>query len=151
MSLSRPIIALLAAFQPVFTRLTWQKAMVLLVGALLTRSWRTVTVALPQMRLEDSPQFSEYHQVLNHAQWSPLQLSWCLLNLFVTLPCMQWPLGPTLFCPVPEMLVLDISTSNQYPLLRAMANRDSLGKDSDLSFCRLSCLTESSPTVSNSR
>jgi hypothetical protein len=83
MSLPEPIIALLASFQPIFTNPTWQKAMVLLAGTLLARGRRTVTIALRQMGLEDSPQFSNYHHVLNRARWSSLQLSRCLLNLLV--------------------------------------------------------------------
>lgn len=80
MSLPEPIITLLASFQPVFTNPTWQKAMVLLVGTLLARGRRTVTVALRQMGLAESPQFSTYHHLLNRASWSPMQLSRCLLR-----------------------------------------------------------------------
>lgn len=83
MSLPEPIIALLASFQPVFTHPTWHKAMVLLVGTLLARGRRTVTVALRQMGLEKSPHFSKYHHLLNRARWSPLQLSRCLLNQLI--------------------------------------------------------------------
>ncbi len=35
------------------------------------------------MGLAESPQFSKYHQMLNRARWSPLQLSQCLLNMLV--------------------------------------------------------------------
>ena len=73
MSLPEPIIALLASFQPVFTTPTWQKMLVLLIGTLLARGRRTVTVALRQMGLEQSPQFSIYHHLLNRARWSPMQ------------------------------------------------------------------------------
>src|SRR5215472_3207881 len=59
MSLPEPIIALLAAFQPVFTTPSWQKMLVLLIGTLLARERRTVTVALRQMGLEQSPQESQ--------------------------------------------------------------------------------------------
>jgi len=76
-----PIIALLASFKPVFTTPTWQKALVLLVGTLLDRGRRTVTVALCQMGLEETPHFSKYHHLLNRARWSPMQLSRCLLCL----------------------------------------------------------------------
>lgn len=83
MSLPEPIIALLASFQPVFTTPTWQKALVLLVGTLLARGRRTVTVALRQMGLEETPHFSKSHHLLNRARWSPMQLSRCLLCLLV--------------------------------------------------------------------
>jgi len=84
MSLPEPIIALLASFQPVFTNPTWQKVLVLLMGTLLVRGRRTVTVALRLMGLEQSPHFSKYHHLLlNRARWSPLQLSRCMLNVLV--------------------------------------------------------------------
>jgi hypothetical protein len=83
MSLPEPIIALLASFQPVFTHPTWQKALVLLVGTLLARGRRTVTVALRHMGLEETANFSTYHHLLNRARWSPMQLSRCLLGLLV--------------------------------------------------------------------
>ncbi len=40
---------------------------------------------------------------------------------------------------------------SHYPSLRAIANGGSLGENSDLAFCRFSCLAGSSPTVSHSR
>ena len=83
MSLPEPIIALLASFQPVFTNPTWEKAMVLLMGTLLARGRRTVTVALRQMGLEETLHFSKYHHVLNRASWSLMELSRCLLHLLV--------------------------------------------------------------------
>jgi hypothetical protein len=83
MSLPEPIITLLASFQPVFTNPTWQKVLVLLIGTLLARGRRTVTVALRQVGLEQSPHFSTYHHLLNRARWSPMQLSRCMLNVLV--------------------------------------------------------------------
>lgn len=83
MSLPEPIIALLASFQPVFTNPSWQKAMVLLVGTLLAHGRRTVTVALRQMGLAETANFSSYHHLLNRARWSPMHLSRCLLGLLV--------------------------------------------------------------------
>ncbi len=46
MSLPLAIIAVLAHFEPVFTRATWRKALVLCMGTLLARGRRTVAVAL---------------------------------------------------------------------------------------------------------
>ncbi len=83
MSLPEPIIALPASFQPVFTNPTWQKVLVLHIGTLMARGHRTVTVALRQMGLEQSPKFSKYHHLLNRARWSPLHLSRCMLNVLV--------------------------------------------------------------------
>ncbi len=69
MSLPEPIIALLAAFQPAFPTPTWNKVLVLLIGTLLARGRRTVTVALRQMGLQQSTQES---QVSPSAQSSAL-------------------------------------------------------------------------------
>jgi hypothetical protein len=49
MSLSSPIITVLAHFQPLFTAPTWKKGVTLLIGMLLARGRRTVTAALRQM------------------------------------------------------------------------------------------------------
>jgi len=60
------------------------KAQVLLIGAILTPGKRVVTEALRVMGLSESRQFAQYHQVLNRAVWSPLQLAQVLLNLLIT-------------------------------------------------------------------
>ena len=84
MSLPNPIIQILTHFQPAFTRPTWNKALVLVVGTLLARGRRTVTVALKQMGLHDEAHFTLFHQVLNRANWSCLTLSRLLLQLLVS-------------------------------------------------------------------
>ena len=84
MSLPNPIIQVLQHFRPAFTRPTWSKAMVLVVGTLLARGRRTVTAALKQMGLHDERDFSLFHQVLNRASWSCLTLSRLLLQLLVS-------------------------------------------------------------------
>ena len=83
MSLPRPIIAVLAPFEPLFTAPTWKKVMTLLVGTLLARGRRTVTAALRQMGLQMNAQFSVFHHVLNRARWSPLAVSRRLLQVLV--------------------------------------------------------------------
>lgn len=84
MSLPNPIIQVLQHFRPVFTRPTWDKALVLVVGTILARGRRTVTAALKQMGLHDEPDFTLFHQVLNRASWSCLILSRLLLQLLVS-------------------------------------------------------------------
>jgi DDE superfamily endonuclease len=84
MSLPTPIIQVLQHFRPAFTRPTWSKAMVLVVGTLLARGRRTVTAALKQMGLHDEQDFSLFHQVLNRASWSCLTVSRLLLQLLVS-------------------------------------------------------------------
>ncbi len=83
MSLPSPIITVLAHFEPLFTAPTWKKVVILLVGTLLARGRRTVTAALRQMGLEMDTHFSGFHQVLNRARWSPLEVSRRLLQVLV--------------------------------------------------------------------
>src|SRR5260370_30730144 len=64
MPLPEPVITFPAHFQATFTSPTWQKAVGLLVGTLLTRGLRTVTIALRRMGLQEMPQFSNYHHLL---------------------------------------------------------------------------------------
>src|SRR5438552_323942 len=84
MSLPDPIIQILLHFRPVFTRPTWHKVLVLVVGTLLARGRRTVTAALNQMGLQDNEDFTLFHQVLNRASWSCLGMSRLLLQLLVS-------------------------------------------------------------------
>src|SRR5438874_5024301 len=83
MSLPRPIITVLADFEPLFTAPTWKKFVILVVGTLLARGRRTVTAALRQMGQQMNGQFSLFHQVLNRARWSPLEVSRKLLQVLV--------------------------------------------------------------------
>src|SRR5438876_4483745 len=83
MSLPRPIITILAHFEPLFTAPTWKKVVILFVGTVLARGRRTVTAALRQMGLQMDPHFSGFHQVLNRARWSPLAVSRRLLQVLV--------------------------------------------------------------------
>jgi hypothetical protein len=69
---SPEIIQLLQAFSPAFTRPTFQKAQVLVYGAILAPGKRTVTAALRVLGLEHTSNFGKYHRVLNQASWSPL-------------------------------------------------------------------------------
>src|SRR3989454_5738108 len=79
MSLPRPIITILAHFEPLFTAPTWKKVMILLVGT----DARTVTAALRQMGRQMDTHFSGFHQVLNRARWSLLAMSRRLLQVLV--------------------------------------------------------------------
>lgn len=81
MPCSDPIIALLAPFRPLFTAPTWKKMLTLLRGTLLARGRRTVTAALWQTGHQQDPHFSAFHQALNRARWSPLEVSRQLLTL----------------------------------------------------------------------
>ena len=83
MSVPSSIIAVLAHFEPLFTAPTWKKVLILLLGTLLARGRRTVTAALRQMGQQMNAQFSGFHQVLNRARWSPLEVSRRLLQVLV--------------------------------------------------------------------
>ena len=84
MSLPSPIIAVLTDFQPLFTAPTWKKVVTLLIGTLLARGRRTVTAALRQMGQQMDGRFSLFHQVLNRARWSSLEVSRHLLHVLVS-------------------------------------------------------------------
>ena len=79
LTLPDAIISVLQPFSTLFRDRTWSKAQLLLVGAILAPRKRTVTSALPVMGLSDDAGFAKYHQVLNRAVWSPLQMSRVLL------------------------------------------------------------------------
>ena len=83
--LSLPIAfsSAIGVFAPVFSRPVWQHVKVLLTGAVLAPSQRTVTAILRMMGRSAAPDFQTYHRVLNRAVWSPLTASRLLLRLFV--------------------------------------------------------------------
>lgn len=59
------------------------KAQTLWMGTILAPGKRTVTAALRVMGLQGEEKFAQYHQVLNRAVWSPLDLAQTLLELLV--------------------------------------------------------------------
>jgi len=81
--LPRPIIKVLHPFAAVFRERTWERAQVLLVGAILAPGQRTVTAALRIMGLSHEPHFQNYHRVLSRATWSARRLSELLLMLLL--------------------------------------------------------------------
>jgi hypothetical protein len=83
MPLPLAIVRILNEFRPAFQTRTWSKVVVLVVGSLLARGRRTVTVALRLTGHQDDAHFSHFHQVLNRAHWSPLELSGLLLQVLV--------------------------------------------------------------------
>jgi DDE superfamily endonuclease len=83
MSPTDPITTVLQEFETVFSRPTWCKVQVLLIGTLLARGRRTVAAALRQMGLQEATSFSLYHHVLSRARWSALEVSRRLLHLLV--------------------------------------------------------------------
>lgn len=70
-------------FAPYFSNLVWQRAQVLLVGAILAPGQRTVAAALRIVGLSAERQFQTYHRVLNRAAWSSWALSRVLLGVLI--------------------------------------------------------------------
>src|SRR5512135_400430 len=86
------IIALLAAFAPLFSDRAWNKAQVLAVGAILATGHRTVCSALRVMGLSRERHFTNYHRVLNRDAWSCLASGQVLLGLIVAVLPRDWPI-----------------------------------------------------------
>ena len=83
LTLPDAIVAVLAPFATVFTNPTWQKAQLLMVGAILATGQRTVAAALRVMGRSDQDDYSRYHEVLNRAVWSPRETARILLLLLI--------------------------------------------------------------------
>lgn len=83
MFLPAEIIPVFECFAPAFTEPTYKKALILVIGTLLSKGRRTVTSALRAMGLEQESGWSKYHHVLNRAEWSGLAVSRILLLLLV--------------------------------------------------------------------
>lgn len=77
------IIAILAAFAPLFSARTFASVQVLVTGAILTPGGRTITNALRAMGLAKEKHFQNYHRVLNRAVWSSRRAAKVLLRLLV--------------------------------------------------------------------
>jgi len=82
-SLPAEIIVVLVPFAQLFSERVWLRAQVLVLGALLVPGKRTVSSCLRVMGLAWEGHFTNYHRVLNRAQWSALQASQILLGLLV--------------------------------------------------------------------
>lgn len=76
-------VAIIIAFQPLFSKPVFDHATVLLIGAILTPGVRTVTAALRMMGLSQTMHFQNYHRVLNRARWSAREASQILLSLLL--------------------------------------------------------------------
>jgi hypothetical protein len=83
-SLPAEMIVLLAPFAQLFSDRVWLQAQVLVVGAMLAPGNRTVSSCLRVVGLAGESHFTNYHRVLNRAQWSMLQAGKILLGVLVT-------------------------------------------------------------------
>jgi DDE superfamily endonuclease len=82
-SLPPEMIVLLAPFAQLFSARVWLHAQVLVLGAILVPGKRTVSSCLRVMGLAWERHFTNYHRVLNRAQWSALQAGKILWGLIV--------------------------------------------------------------------
>jgi hypothetical protein len=70
-------------FREGFTAPTWEHALVLIVGSILTPGRRTVAAALRVMGLEPAADFTNYHRVLNRNRWSGSWVARCPFRVLV--------------------------------------------------------------------
>ncbi len=77
------IVPILSPFATLFTNPTWQRAQLLLVGAILTTGQRTVAAALRVMGRSNQDDYARYHEVLNRAVWSSRAAARILLLLLL--------------------------------------------------------------------
>lgn len=87
------MVAILAHFAPLFSHRVWSHAQPLALGAILATGRRTVTAALRILGLEHEAHFTNYHRVLNRAEWSARAAGRILLGLIVAalIPA-DWPI-----------------------------------------------------------
>jgi hypothetical protein len=92
MDLPPEMVAVLAAFAPLFSDRVWIKAQTLAVGAILATGNRTVCSALRIMGLSHERHFTNYHRVLNRDAWSCLAAGQVMLALIVAVIPHDWPI-----------------------------------------------------------
>jgi hypothetical protein len=78
------IILVLAPLAPLCSRRVWCHARLLLLGAILTPSARTVTAALRVLGLATERRFTNDQRVLHRARWSTRQAGRILLGVLIT-------------------------------------------------------------------
>ncbi len=89
-SLPPEMIVVLAPFAQPFSDRVWRQAQVLVLGAILAPGKRMVSSCLRVMGLAWEGHFTNYHRVLNRAQWSTLQASKVLLGIVNLFALMQY-------------------------------------------------------------
>lgn len=84
-SLSRNILSFLLPFSVLFSKPSWKKALILLLGTLICTGRRTVCSALRAMGLSDEAGFAKFHHLLNRAEWSSLRAAKILFFMLLVL------------------------------------------------------------------
>jgi DDE superfamily endonuclease len=86
------MVAILAAFAPLFSHRVRVKAQLLAVGARLATGDRTVCSVLRVLGKSHERHFTNYHRVLNRDAWSCLAAGQILLGLIVAVIPRDWPI-----------------------------------------------------------
>jgi hypothetical protein len=86
---SAKLVSWMQPFGSSFTAPTWQRVLVLVVGAILAPGRRTVAAALRVIGLDQDPHFTNYHRVLNRNRWRSRAVARRLLRLLVS--TFVWP------------------------------------------------------------
>lgn len=85
LTLPKVVAEVLTPFQRLFVQhRSWQKAQLMLVGALLCRGQRTVSRVLRVMGLEQERHYCNYYRILSRVGWSGLAGAEILLGLIVS-------------------------------------------------------------------
>lgn len=77
------LAAVMVAFQPLFSKPVYPRALVLLCGALMAVRFRTVTAALRVMGLAQHADFACYHRVLSQRRWCLRRAAQILTRLLI--------------------------------------------------------------------
>jgi len=80
---------IISEFSPLFSKKIFERAVQLLLGAILTQGRRTVCSVLRALGLKDITNWDLYHRVLGRAKWSAFKCSRVLLDLLVRRFCPQ--------------------------------------------------------------
>lgn len=91
LTLQTDYITILGTFARLFSNRIWKHAKILLIGAILSPSERTVTAALRVTGLSLEKHFQNYHRVLNRAKWSSWEASHILLGLLINTFAIRGP------------------------------------------------------------
>jgi hypothetical protein len=91
-SLSTTILSVFLPFSKLFSKPSWKKAQILLLGTLLCVGKRTVCSALRMVGLGSEPGFSKYHHLLNRTEWSLLKAAKILFFMLLKLVPDKHPL-----------------------------------------------------------
>jgi hypothetical protein len=75
----------MAPFDDMFTAPTWQRVLVLLIGAVLSPGRRTMAAALRGTGLDQDPHFLNDHRVLRRSRWPSRRVAQCLFSSLVNL------------------------------------------------------------------